>query len=593
MVESLGKIIDISGNYVIVSVGFDVSRYGNLMNVHVVFDDSNNKKIVGEILKVTTTDLTVGIVGELLENVFIPGISVKPSFSSNVRIIRQDELTLVLGPQNVDDADHIYLGKSSIYNGYKVNIGVNSFFSNHFAILGNTGSGKSSTFARIIQNVFTSSKYLPVNASIFVFDAYGEYKNAFSFLHEFNNQLNYKAYTTNVQSADSELLRIPLWLLDVDDIALLLNADDPSQLPIIEKALKLVPILKGTDNEAIKCKNDIIARALLDILQSGKDSIKIRDQITAVLTTFNTELLNLESEIVEPGYIRTLKQCIYVDNSGKMQEMELVVNYLQTFIIEGFELPTPKGNVMYNLADLEQAFEFSLISEGVLKSDKVYDNANVLSVRVHSLASSEYNEYFTYPKMVTKSGFVRDLMTTKDNTKAQLIGFNINYIDDRTAKSITKIISKLLFEVATTAEKRGTFPFHIIIEEAHRYVQKDIDQELLGYNIFDRITKEGRKYGVILGLITQRPSELSETSISQCSNFIVLRTLHPKDLQYIKEMVPNVTDEVLAVLKTLQPGSAIAFGSAFKVPVSIKMDKPNPEPYSQNSDIAKIWYALN
>lgn len=593
MVESLGKIIDISGNYVIVSVGFDVSRYGNLMNVHVVFDDSNNKKIVGEILKVTTTDLTVGIVGELLENVFIPGISVKPSFSSNVRIIRQDELTLVLGPQNVDDADHIYLGKSSIYNGYKVNIGVNSFFSNHFAILGNTGSGKSSTFARIIQNVFTSSKYLPVNASIFVFDAYGEYKNAFSFLHEFNNQLNYKAYTTNVQSADSELLRIPLWLLDVDDIALLLNADDPSQLPIIEKALKLVPILKGTDNEAIRCKNDIIARALLDILQSGKDSIKIRDQITAVLTTFNTELLNLESEIVEPGYIRTLKQCIYVDNSGKMQEMELVVNYLQTFIIEGFELPTPKGNVMYNLADLEQAFEFSLISEGVLKSDKVYDNANVLSVRVHSLASSEYNEYFTYPKMVTKSGFVRDLMTTKDNTKAQLIGFNINYIDDRTAKSITKIISKLLFEVATTAEKRGTFPFHIIIEEAHRYVQKDIDQELLGYNIFDRITKEGRKYGVILGLITQRPSELSETSISQCSNFIVLRTLHPKDLQYIKEMVPNVTDEVLAVLKTLQPGSAIAFGSAFKVPVSIKMDKPNPEPYSQNSDIAKIWYALN
>ena len=593
MVESLGKIIDISGNYVIVSVGFDVSRYGNLMNVHVVFDDSNNKKIVGEILKVTTTDLTVGIVGELLENAFIPGISVKPSFSSNVRIIRQDELTLVLGPQNVDDADHIYLGKSSIYNGYKINIGVNSFFSNHFAILGNTGSGKSSTFARIVQNVFTSSKYLPVNASIFVFDAYGEYKNAFSFLHEFNNQLNYKAYTTNVQSADSELLRIPLWLLDVDDIALLLNADDASQLPIIEKALKLVPILKGTDNEAIKCKNDIIARALLDILQSGKDSIKIRDQITAVLTTFNTELLNLESEIVEPGYIRTLKQCIYVDNSGKMQEMELVVNYLQTFIIEGFELPTPKGNVMYNLTDLEQAFEFSLISEGVLKSDKVYDNANVLSVRVHSLASSEYNEYFTYPKMVTKSGFVRDLMTTKDNTKAQLIGFNINYIDDRTAKSITKIISKLLFEVATTAEKRGTFPFHIIIEEAHRYVQKDIDQELLGYNIFDRITKEGRKYGVILGLITQRPSELSETSISQCSNFIVLRTLHPKDLQYIKEMVPNVTDEVLAVLKTLQPGSAIAFGSAFKVPISVKMDKPNPEPYSQNSDIAKIWYALN
>ena len=592
MLGNIGNIVDINGNYVTVKINFNVSQYGNLMNVHVIFDDGK-KKIVGEILKVTITDITVGIVGEIVDNYFVPGIGLKPSFASIVRIVTNEELTLVLGPQEISDSNHIYLGKSSIYNVYKINVNVNEFFSNHFAILGNTGSGKSSTFARIIQNIFTKSKYLPVNASIFVFDAYGEYKNAFSFLHDFNNQLNYKSYTTNVESTDTELLRIPLWLLDVDDIALLLNASDPSQLPIIEKALKLVPILKGTDEEAIKCKNDIIARALLDILQSGKDSIKIRDQITAVLTTFNTELLNLESQIVQPGYIRTLKQCIYVDNSGKMQEMELVVNYIQTFMIEGFELPNPAGNVMYDLSDLEQALEFSLISEGILKSDKVFDYANVLSVRLHALASSEYNEYFTYPKMVNKSGYVRDLMTTRDNTKAQLIGFNINYIDDRTAKSITKIISKLLFDVSTNANVRGKFPFHIIIEEAHRYVQKDIDQELLGYNIFDRITKEGRKYGIVLGLITQRPSELSETSISQCSNFMVLRTLHPRDLQYIKDMVPNVTDEVLAILKTLQPGNAIAFGSAFKVPVSVKMDKPDPEPYSQNSDIAKIWYALN
>jgi len=592
MIGNLGKIIDINGNYVQVEINFDVAKYGSLMNVHVVFDDGN-RKVVGEVLKVTIKHLTVGIVGEIVGDTFIPGIGIKPAFASIVRIINKDELTLVLGPQEIVDSEHVYLGKSSVYNGYKINVNVNEFFSNHFAILGNTGSGKSSTFARMIQNIFKGSKYLPVNASIFVFDAYGEYKNAFSFLHEFNNQLNYKAYTTNVQTADTELLRIPLWLLDVDDIALLLNANDASQLPIIEKALKLVPILKGTDEEAIKLKNDIIARAILDILQSGKESIKIRDQITAILTTFNTELLNLQSEIVEPGYVRTLKQCIYVDNSGKMQEMELVVSYIQTFIIDGFELPNPKGNVMYDLHDLEQALDFSLISEGVLKSDKVFDYANVLSVRLHALAGSEYSEYFKYPKMVNKSGYVRDLMTTRDNTKAQLIGFNINYIDDRTAKSITKIISKLLFDVATNANVRGKFPFHIIIEEAHRYVQKDIDQELLGYNIFDRITKEGRKYGVVLGLITQRPSELSETSISQCSNFMVLRTLHPRDLQYIKDMVPNVTDEVLAILKTLQPGAAIAFGSAFKVPVSVKMDKPDPEPYSQNSDIAKIWYALN
>lgn len=590
--NNLGKIIDIDGSFVIIKTDFDISSYGNLMNVHVVFEDGP-KLIVGEILKVTIEEIVVAVIGEIENNLFIPGVSSKPSFASKSRVVNMQELSLILGPSEIEDSDHIYLGKSLIYKGYKIHVGVNSFFSNHFAILGNTGSGKSCTFARIIQNIFTTSKYLPVNASIFVFDAYGEYKNAFSFLHEFNNSLNYKSITTNLQSTDGELLRIPLWLLDVDDIALLLGASDSNQLPIIEKALKLVPIMKSTDEQAVILKNDILARAILDILQSGKDSIKIRDQITAVLSTFNTDVLNLDSQIIQPGYVRTLKQCLYVDNSGKMQEMELVVSFIQTFESDGLEIPNPKGNVMYDLSDLEQAFDFALISEGVLKSDKVFDYANILSVRLHTLANGDYKEYFKYPNMVTKSGFIRDLMTIDQGTKAQLIGLNINYVDDRIAKSITKIISKMLFEVAVNSENRAKFPFHIIIEEAHRYVQKDIDTELLGYNIFDRITKEGRKYGVVLGLITQRPSELSETSISQCSNFMVLRTLHPKDLQYIKEMVPNVTDEILAILKTLQPGCAIAFGSAFKVPVSLKMDIPNPQPYSYNSNIAKIWYALN
>ncbi len=591
MNNSIGKIINIEENIVTVKVDINILNYGNLMNIHTVFDDGK-RKLIGEILKVDIEYLKIAIVGELKDGIFIPGISLKPSFSSIIRIVTKEELSCILGPQDIIDNNQIALGISSVYPGYKINVDVNSFFSNHFAILGNTGSGKSCTFARIVQNIFTTSKYLPVNASIFVFDAYGEYKNAFSFLHEFNTGLNFKSYTTNTQYPDTELLKIPLWLLDVDDIALLLNAASPSQLPIIEKALKLVPILKGTGEESTKIKNDIIARAILDILKSGKDSIKIRDQVTAVLSTFNTDLLNLNSQIIQPGYIRTLKQCIYVDNSGKMQEMELVVNFISTFVIEGFEIPNPKGDVQYELSDLELALNFALISEGILKSDKVFDYANVLSVRLHSLVNSDYAEYFKYDKMVTINGYIRDLLTTFDGKKAQLIDFNINYVDDRLAKVMTKIISKILFDFSANNENRGKFPFHIIIEEAHRYVQNDKDVELLGYNIFDRITKEGRKYGVILGLITQRPSELSETSISQCSNFLVLRTLHPKDLHYIKEMVPNVSDEILAILKTLQPGSAIAFGSAFKVPVSLKMNKPDPEPYSSNSNIAKIWYAL-
>ena len=133
-------------------------------------------------------------------------------------------------------------------------------------------------------------------------------------------------------------------------------------------------------------------------------------------------------------------------------------------------------------------------------------------------------------------------------------------------------------------------PFHLVLEEAHRYVQNDNDIELLGYNIFERITKEGRKYGVILGLISQRPSELSETVLSQCSNFLIFKMLHPKDVNYIKEMVPNITNEIVKKLRILHPGTCIAFGSAFKVPIVIDIDMPDPAPTSSSCDVSGIWF---
>ena len=586
----IGKIIDICDNIVIVKLAIDISNQTNLVNIHVVFED-NNQKIVGEIRSISLDQVKIAIVGEIKDNKFIPGFSKKPSFKSMVRIIVMDELELILGRQNITDNDQITLGYSTVYNNYKINIGINDFFSNHFAILGNTGSGKSFTVSRLIQNIFTSSNYVPINANIFVFDAYGEYKTAFSRLNEISPMLNTKYYTTNTNFPEGDILKIPLWLLKTDDIALLLEASEPAQLSIIDKALRLVPIIKGTDDDAIKHCNDIIARAILDLLKSGKDTIKISDQIKAILSTVSTPALNLETVISQPGYNRPLKQCLYVDNNGKMLEMELVTNFISSFIIDGLEEPEPREDVMYTLQDLEKAMEFSLISEGILKSDKVFDYANILSVRLHSLVNSSYSQYFDFDKMITKAEYIRSLIYTYDNKKAQIINFNINYVNDRMAKSLVKIISKLLFDFAAENKDRASMPFHIILEEAHRYVQDDIDQKLLGYNIFDRITKEGRQYGVLLGLITQRPSELSETSISQCSNFIILRTLHPRDLKYIREMVPNISDEVMAMLKTLQSGSAIGFGSAFKVPTAVKIEKPNPEPLSNNCDIVKVWYS--
>lgn len=584
----LGSVLQIVENSVIVKLNIDITKQPNLVGIHVIFEDGT-KKVVGEIESANKETLKVNIVGEFTDRGFLPGIATKPSFKSTIRIINANELTEFLGNQEISD-NEAYLGISNIYDNYKVSFKINSFFSNHFSILGNSGSGKSYTVAGILQRVFNMSKTPPVGAHFFLFDAYGEYTEAFSNIHQINHALNYKVYTTNTkESKNDTILRIPIWLLDVDDLALLLDATTPNQLPIIEKTLKLVPILSGNDQNVIKHKNDIIARALLDILLSGNDSTKIRDQVIAVLTKFHTDELNLDSKISQPGYVRTLNQCLYIDKLGKIQEMELVVEFISSFIDNSLTLEKQEEYTFYNLSDLENAMDFALISEGILKSDKVFDMANVLMVRLHTLANSEQSTYFDYPRFVNREEYIKDLVTTKNGEKCQIVNFNINYVDDRIAKVIAKIISRMIFKQATSEERRGINPYHIIIEEAHRYVQKDNDINILGYNIFDRITKEGRKYGVILGLITQRPSELSETAISQCSNFIILRMSHPLDLDYIRKMVPNVSQEIVDKLKNLKPGYCIAFGSAFKVPIYAHVESPNPPPISQNVDIVNAW----
>ena len=266
------------------------------------------------------------------------------------------------------------------------------------------------------------------------------------------------------------------------------------------------------------------------------------------------------------------------------------MNFFTSYLNDDYELNLPDGSFKYNLHDLKDAFDFALISEGVLKSDKIYDETNILKVRLHSLVNSDDAEYFNYPVYISKGNYIRELITASNGKKAQIINFNINYIDDRLAKTITKIYSKMLFDYSKESKTRGTLPFHIILEEAHRYVQNDNDVFLLGYNIFERITKEGRKYGVLLGFISQRPSELSETAISQCSNFMIFKMLHPKDIEYIKNMLPNVTNEIIKRLRILQPGNCVAFGSAFRIPVLIKMDMPDPAPSSSSCDISNNWF---
>ena len=385
-------------------------------------------------------------------------------------------------------------------------------------------------------------------------------------------------------------MKVPLWLLTVDDLALLLSVTNHSQLPIIERMHKLVRIFNQGDVNATEYKNHIIAKAIMTVLYSNETSTSKRNDIFSIIGSCSTEQFNLEAELPGIGYTRKFRDCFLIDSEGNFTESVLLTKYVSEFIKPELDNFEPAKVVYYTLEDLEKALNFTLISEGWLRNENTYGDAVTIRVRLHSLITGDYAKFFACRTFMSEQQFIASLIMMPDGKhKAQIVNFNLDDVDDSFAKTITKIFCRILFDFTKSLKDRGSLPFNILLEEAHRYIQNDTDTFILGYNIFDRIAKEGRKYGLIMSLISQRPVEISDTVISQCSNFLIFKMNHPRDLDYIKKMVPNISEEIVEKQKTLQPGTCMAFGSAFRIPMIVRMEMPNPQPYSANADVFKQW----
>ena len=573
-----GKIKRINNNEVTIE-NTSGKAISSLIGCHIIFLE-DSRRIVGEVTYIDEVEAKILLVGEIINNVFNAGIIKKPSGIAPVRVINKDELELIIGKSEIQK-ENLLLGTSSIYKTFNVSVPLNDIFANHLAIIGNTGSGKSCGVARMLQNLFFINK--PINSHIVLFDAYGEYVETFKNIN--NLGLNFASFSGNSKNGKEYQLKFPAWFLDVDDLALLLRVSSPDQLPVLKKSLKLVKIFKSNTPEIKRYKNDIIAKCLMDILTSGRSSSTIRDQVIAVLTHYNTEDLNLDSTIHQPGYDRTFRQCLLIDDSGKMNAIFEVMKFLQQFENIDLESIDIVDAMCYSLEDLYSALEFSLISEGIINNDIIYKEMNILKTRLQSIINSDTKHIFNVDEYIGKEEFVRDMFI-----KNNLVNIDLSDIDDDFAKVLTKIYSKLLFNYTTSLEKRGSLSFNIILEEAHRYVQNDNDINIIGYNIFDRITKEGRKYGTLLTFITQRPSELSTTSLSQCANFIVFRVFHPADLEIVRTMSTNVSMANIEQIKSLSPGSAFAFGVGFKIPILVNFELSNPIPESTSVNVKNIWF---
>ncbi len=556
----------------------------DLMNVNVIFE-APDQRILGEITEINPDEIRIRFLGEYLDGHYVNGVIRKPLLSSKIRIINNEELMELVGTPS---AKSFILGESAIYKKYNICPNINSLLSNHIGIFGNTGSGKSCGVARIVQNLFLNPHMLSYNANIFVFDAYGEYKNAFGSINNINPNYSYKFITTNPIDSDDFLLQIPVNLLNLDDFALLLQATNHSQLPIIERTLRLSKIFSQQSEDSIKYKNHLIAKALLAILFSNQTTARKKNEVFQIIEVCHTNEFNFDSQIAGLGYTRTFSECFEIDSNGNFGESVLITEYILKHIEDNYEeLPEP-AEYDFSLVDFANALEFTMISEGFQSNTNMYNDAMILKVRLSTILNTKVKKYFCNNGYISIDKYVSSLVV-KNGKKAQIININLEDIDDTYAKVIVKIMSRIFFDFCKNLEQRASIPFHIFLEEAHRYIQHDNDTYLLGYNIFERIAKEGRKYGTLLGIISQRPVEISDTVISQVSNFLIFKMTHPKDIKYIEEMLPNISADVIEKQKTLQPGSCVGFGSAFKIPMIIRMQLPDPLPYSSNCDVSERW----
>ena len=578
------KIVFISDQGATVKLKNSENLTMNLMNLHLVFED-DKKKVLGEINDINGDTLNANFLGEIVGNRFLGGTIRKPRLDAKIRVINAEEIQMITGR---DENGYMRLGNTPFYEGASVFLDVNSFFSSHFAIMGNSGSGKSCGISRLFQNMFHDKRLNPANANIVMLDSSGEYYNAFNNLNSIDPRFHYRFISTNEKAPGSERLRIPVYLLNVDDLALLLQVTTHSQLPIVERMRKLALVFSQKDMDANNYKNHLIAKAIMTILYTNETAPNKRNEVFSVLASCSTPQFNLEAVVQGIGYTRKFRECFLIDNSGNFTESVLLTEYITSFIDDDLDAYEPREGAFYTLDTLEKALQFTLISEGWLRNKNTYGDAVTLKVRLHSLIVSQNASFFDVKEFMTVEEFLKNLMY-KDGNKCQFVNINLDDVDDSFAKVITKIYSRLIFDYSKGLKERASNPYHIIVEEAHRYIQNDNDRFLLGYNIFERVAKEGRKYGVILGIITQRPVELSDTVISQCSNFLIFKMNHPVDVEYIRKMVPNISDEIVEKQKTLQAGTCLGFGSAFRIPMIVKMDMPNPTPWSGNCDVVAFW----
>lgn len=519
------------------------------------------------------------------------GASVYPTLYSDVLYIKDQELDTIFNVTNVEEnvdenntkLNALEIGKSAIFEDYSIKINIDKFFGGHSAVLGNTGSGKSCTISSIIQTLFSKENFSAIGATFVFFDVNGEYKQAFEKLNEHNDDI--EVYYTSLDDTDNPF-NMPHYLFNIEEWELLLQASEKTQLPILRNALGLVTLFsiengqESTKYQSIK--NHILASCILETYNSGESPVSKYQKIQALfnrgnfgtytqITGYSHQYGNFNSTSNEEVFLSTMNSCI---------------------VDEKFEIPYFKEDVKFYFEALGEALDMAILYEEAHGNRQIRNFCSSLITRFKTLQNREDFDFIKKKEVISSNEYVKKLFGIDANKKkTQITIIDLNSAEDEIVEITSAVITRLIFDTLRKAEPRNTFPVSLVLEEAHRYIAYDTKRTFLRANqIFDRVAKEGRKYGLFFTISSQRPSELSKTVLSQCSNFIVHRIQNPDDLQHIRQITPHISETTLKKLPSIPTQHALIFGSSVNIPTLFKVNDANPLPNSDNNHISHNWF---
>ena len=214
-------------------------------------------------------------------------------------------------------------------------------------------------------------------------------------------------------------------------------------------------------------------------------------------------------------------------------------------------------------------------------------------VRFQSLYNDGRYDFFMRPRKHTSSATLENLLRDfvgLGNPKRQVTVIDLSPVPVDLRPIVSAQIGRLAYEFNYWNPRRHEFPLLLVCEEAHQYIPRESDTRFVGTRrSMERIAKEGRKYGVTLCIVSQRPTELSETVLSQCGNYLCLRISNADDQEYVRRLLPEGAKNLADMLASLRRGEVLAVGDASMLPARIQVYPPNPAPASNDAPLSKSW----